>query len=133
MWGLTVLAAIALGGCTTFTPGQAGPDACGWVQAGALMVTVTDAQGAPVPEQLVEVKAVTQVPTSGVVAALSCAGAPSGGKFRTNAAGQISFDRIRPGDYSVALVDAPAPAEGHVRVTDKQTAKITLAMGAPKP
>jgi protocatechuate 3,4-dioxygenase beta subunit len=97
------------------------------------MVTVTDAQGAPAADVLVEVKAATQVPTSSVVSALSCAGAPSGGKFRTDAAGQVSFSRIRPGDYSVALVDAPAPAEGYVRVTDKQSAKITLAMGAAKP
>jgi protocatechuate 3,4-dioxygenase beta subunit len=133
MWGLTVLAAIALGGCATAPPGQAGPGACDWVQAGALTVSVTDTQGAPAAEVLVEVKAVGQVPTSGTVAALSCAGASSGGKFRTNAAGQLTFDRLRPGDYSVALVDAPTPADGYVRVTDKQTSKITLTMGAARP
>jgi hypothetical protein len=133
VWGLTVLAAIALGGCNTSIPGQANPGSCDWVQAGALMVTVTDAQGAPAADVLVEVKAVTTVPTTSMVAALSCAGASSGGKFRTDAAGQVSFDRIRPGDYSVALVDAPAPADGYIRVTDKQTAKIKLAMGASRP
>jgi uncharacterized surface anchored protein len=128
-----MLAAIALSGCTTTPPGQAGPGSCDWVQAGALAVTVTDAQGAPAAEVLVEVKAVGQVPTSGMVAALSCAGPSSGGKLRTNGQGQLVFERLRPGDYRVALVDAPAPADGYVRVTDKQTAKITLAMGAVRP